>query len=367
MKINQFDPYIGDEELSSLTEVLKNNWITEGEKTAQFEEMLKSYCNSKHVILLPNGTLALYVALSVLGVGSSDEVIVPAFTFVGSATSVVLTGAKPCFCDINRDYFNINIESLKSSISKNTKAIMPVHIYGQPANILEVMKIAKENNLKIIEDAAQCLGVTFGQKHVGTFGDIGCMSFYADKTITTAEGGAVFTDSDELAERCLYFKNQGRLRRGSFVHPQLGYNFRITDLQAALGVVQMKKLSFIINKKKENESLYKRLLDGIDEVSFPAVTKLGKRVPFRVNLLIQDPEALGKYLSDNEIGIRRFFYPLHKQPCFNDQNSRKPVTCKNSEYIFKQGLSLPSGVALNNKEIEYVCSKIRDFFAGTEK
>ena len=243
---------------------------------------------------------------------------------------------------------------------------MPVHIYGQPANMAEIMKIAKENNLKVIEDAAQGLGVTFGQKHVGTFGDIGCMSFYADKTITTAEGGAVFTDNDELAERCLYFKNQGRLKRGSFVHSQLGYNFRITDLQAALGVVQMKKLSFIINKKQKNESLYKKLLEDIDEVSFPVTTKLGKRVPFRVNLLTQDPEALGKCLSDNGIGVRRFFYPLHKQPCFNDHNSRKPVSYKNSEYIFEQGLSLPSGVGLSNKEIEYVCNTIKKHFLKIE-
>jgi perosamine synthetase len=218
----------------------------------------------------------------------------------------------------------------------------------------------------VVEDAAQGMGVTFGDKHVGTFRDVGCLSFYADKTITTGEGGALMTNSEELAERCLYFKNQGRLQRGSFVHPKLGYNFRVTDLQAAVGVAQMKKLPFIIGRKIENESLYKSSLKDVEEVAFPEPTKVGQRVPFRVIVLVADPGDLGGFLTAKEIGIRRVFYPLHRQPCFNGKNCVSVGPYKNSDEIFRRGLSLPSGAGLTEKQIKYVCEMIKQYFAGRE-
>jgi perosamine synthetase len=362
MRIEQFGPFLNDEELASVTEVLKRNWITEGEKTRTLEHMLQDYCRVKHAIMLPNGTLTLFVALKILDVGPGDEVMVPDFTFVGSATSVVLAGAKPVFCDVNLDDFNMSIESLERNLSEATKAIMPVHIYGQPADMDPILQIAADRGLRIVEDAAQGMGVTYKGKHTGTIGDVGCISFYADKTITTAEGGAVLTNDDSLARRCRYFKNQGRAERGSFIHPEVGYNFRITDLQAALGVVQMRKLDMIIKKKAHNEMLYKKYTEDIPEVELPERTTLGERVPFRVNILVEDPEALGNYLTENEIGVRRFFYPLHKQPCFNESNSVIRSAPVNSSVIFSRGLSLPSSVALTEEEIRFVCDKIRAFY-----
>ena len=364
MKVNQFDPFLTTEEIKSVIGTIQDNWITEGKKTAQLQEMLQNYCNVKHVIMLPNGTMALYVALKIVGIGPGDEVIVPAFTFIGSATSVTLTGAKPVFCDVNLDDFNMNTENLKKCLSPRTKVIMPVHIYGQAVKKMDqVMAIAKDKKLLIVEDAAQGLGTTFGRQHVGTFGEVGCISFYADKTITMGEGGALLTNDDVLADRCRYFKNQGRLNRGSFIHPQMGFNFRITDLQAAIGVIQMKKLKMIINRKAQNESLYKKFLKDCSHVKFPVNTKVGKRVPFRINILVDNPENLGNFLSEKGVGVRRFFYPLNLQPCFNNNNSVRLDPCQNAFRIFEQGLSLPSGVGLKEKQIQYVCNHIKRYYS----
>lgn len=364
MKVNQFDSYLDKAEIKLVSQCLKDNWITEGKNTAKMQELLQDYCGAKHVIMLPNGTLALYIALKIIGIGPGDEVIVPAFTFVGSATSVCLTGATPVFCDVDKEDFNMSVESFKKCLSPRTKAIMPVHIYGQAVKKFdEILAIAKQRKLLVVEDAAQGLGVTFGKKHVGTFGDVGCISFYADKTITMGEGGAILTDSDALADSCRYFKNQGRLNRGSFVHPYLGFNFRITDLQAAIGVAQMKKLSFVIKRKTENEALYKKLLRDVREVEFPIDTKVGKRVAFRVNIMVDDPEGLGNYLTKKDIGIRRWFYPLYRQPCFTKANSRVLSSYPVSEMLFNRGLSLPSGVGLTPKAIGYVCSSIKEYFS----
>lgn len=365
MKVDQFSPYICEEEIQSVLETLHTNWLTEGPKTAELEDMLREICGVKHVHLMPNGTLALFVANMVAGIGPGDEVIVPDFTFMGSATSVILTGAKVVFADVNVDDFNISVDSVRKNITERTKAIMPVHIYGQSANMTEIMKVAEENNLMVIEDAAQGIGVACGNKHVGGIGNLGCFSFFADKTFTTGEGGAVVTNDDKLGEDVAYFKNQGRLKRGSFVHPRIGFNFRLTDLQAAIGVEQLKKLDFIIEKKRENENLYRELLKD-SPVEFPKDVKRGSRVPFRVNILVDDPEKLGEYLEERDVGTRRFFYPLHTQPCFTRDNSDYYADLINSTSIFNLGLSLPSSVGLKQEEIKYVCGCIKQFFGKDE-
>jgi perosamine synthetase len=364
MKVPQFDPVLAEEDICCMMETLRANWITEGEKTAALQGILQESCGVKHAILLPNGTLAIFAALKVLGLGPGDEVLVPDFTFIASATAVVLAGAKPVFIEVGLDDFNVAVDFVEDAITEKTRAIMPVHVYGQAANMPAILKVARRHNLKVIEDAAQGIGVTYQKQHVGTFGDIGCISFFADKTITTGEGGAVLLNDDELANEVRYFKNQGRLERGSFVHPRLGYNFRITDLQAALAVNQMKRLASIIERKNANETLYKKHLDGIREVEFPKANGYGRRVPFRVNILVPDPEALMKHLDTRGVGTRRFFYPLHKQPCFNRENSGAAPRLENAAKIFERGVSLPSGLSLSESEIQYVCESIREFYGS---
>lgn len=361
MHIPEFNPAIEKEEVFQVLETLEDNWLTEGKKTHQLEAMLAEYCGCKRVIMVPNGTLALFAALKVLGVGPGDEVIVPDFTFFGSASAVVLTGAKPVFVDVDEYDFNINVTAAEASISERTTAIMPVHMYGQPCDMLSLMQFADRNNLYVVEDAAQGLGVTFGNKHVGTFGEIGCMSFFADKTMTTGEGGALLVNDDDLVNKCIYFKNQGRLKRGTFVHQHMGYNFRITDLQAAIGVAQFKRVAQNIERKRVIRAAYYERLQGCQGVRLPADNGFGEVVPFRTNILVDDPEGLSKFLAERDIASRRFFYPLHKQPAFNGGNSvvrQRPVY---SVRLFETGLMLPSGLDLTESQIEHVCDCVREF------
>lgn len=361
MHIPEFNPVIEKEEVFQVLETLEDNWLTEGKKTHQLEAMLAEYCGCKRVVMVPNGTLALFAALKVLGVGPGDEVIVPDFTFFGSASAVVLTGAKPVFVDVDEYDFNIDVTAAEASISERTTTIMPVHMYGQPCDMLSLMQFADRNNLYVVEDAAQGLGVTFGNKHVGTFGEIGCMSFFADKTMTTGEGGALLVNDDDLVNKCIHFKNQGRLKRGTFVHQHMGYNFRITDLQAAIGIAQFKRVAQNIERKRAIRAVYYERLQGCQGVRLPADNGFGEVVPFRTNILVDDPEGLSKFLAERDIASRRFFYPLHRQPAFNGGNSvvrQRPVY---SVRLFETGLMLPSGLDLTESQIEHVCDCVREF------
>jgi perosamine synthetase len=355
--IPQFEPWLGEEELTQVTETIKANWITGGEKVKQFERQIAELCDVKHAIAICNGTMALYVGLKILGIGEGDEVIVPDFTFIASANSVVMAGAKPVFVDVDEKTFNIDPECTERAITPTTKAIMPVHIYGQAADMNRICEIAKKYGLYVIEDAAQGIGVKFDGKPVGGFGDVGCLSFYADKTMTTGEGGMVLTNDDKLAEQCLILKHQGRTGRGMYFHEHIGYNFRLTDLQAAVGLAQLSKLPTIIDRKKKNERLYRDYLAGVDGAEFPYVDPRGFNVPFRINILVNDPEGLSVFLNENEVGSRRFFFPLHMQPCY-DIKGKFP----NSVNAYERGLSLPSSAKLTEEEVRYISDKIKEFY-----
>ena len=361
MHIPEFSPVMQKEELFSVIETLEDNWITEGKKTKALEASLAEFTGARHVIMMPNGTLAIFAALKVLGIGPGDEVIVPDFTFFATASAVILTGAKPVLVDVNESDFNINIESAALAITERTKAILPVHMYGQSCDMQAVSDLARRHDLFVVEDAAQGMGVTFGETHVGTLGDIGCVSFFADKTMTTGEGGALFVNDDALAKECIYFKNQGRLNRGSFVHERVGYNFRITDLQAAIGVVQFHRLEETIRRKIALRKAYYARLSECPGICFVRDNGLGKVVPFRVNVLVDDPEGLAEHLKQRDIQTRRFFYPLHLQPSLNPDNCVVPTKPTASIRLFEQGLMLPSGLDLRDEQIDYVCEAIRDF------
>lgn len=355
--IPQFEPWLGEEELAQVAETIRANWITGGEKVREFERKIGELCGVKRAIAICNGTLALYVGLKILGIGEGDEVIVPDFTFIASANSVVMVGATPVFVDIDAKTFNIDPECTERAITPKTKAIMPVHIYGQSADMEAIGEIAKRHGLYVIEDAAQGIGVTFNGKPVGGFGKVGCLSFYADKTMTTGEGGMVLTNDDELVRQCLILKHQGRTGRGIYFHEHIGYNFRLTDLQAAVGLAQFSKLPTIIERKKGNEKLYRELLKDVEGVEFPYIDPRGFNVPFRINILVDEPERLHNFLEKEGIGARRFFYPLHQQPCYKVGGE-----FPNSVRAYERGLSLPSAVTLTREQISYVCQKIKEYF-----
>lgn len=365
MRVPEFTPVFEQDEIRAVLETFEDNWLTEGKKTRELEEKLAEFFGCRRVLMMPNGTLALFAALKVLGIGPGDEVIVPDFTFFATASSVILTGAKPVLVDVDEFDFNISVNSAERSLSERTRAILPVHMYGQSCDLAAVTALARRYNLKVVEDAAQGMGVTFGRKHVGTFGDIGCLSFFADKTMTTGEGGALLVNDDALALECQYFKNQGRLHRGTFVHDRVGYNFRVTDLQAAVGVAQLRRVRGTIEKKIAMRSMYEKRLAGVPGVVFPRENGFGQAVPFRVNILVRDPHGLQDFLKERGIGSRRFFYPLHLQPSLNSTNCVVRETPVVSRRLFDRGLALPTSVNLTPEDIEFVCQTVEEFQAST--
>ena len=361
MKVPQFMPYLDSSDYESIKSCFDQNWITEGPKSKEFIERLKELIGVKHAVLAPNGTLSIYLGLRAMGIGRGDEVLVPAFTFIASANAVEMCGAKPVFVDIN-EYLHMNMKSAKSKLTRRTKAIMPVHIYGMACNMDEIQDFATKHNIDIIEDAAQGINVHWKGKHTGSFGKIGSFSFFADKTITTGEGGLVVTNDDDIYEQLLYLRNQGRINRGSFIHPVIGYNFRMTDIQSAIGLNQLSKLPEIVKRKLNILSWYKELLTNRVKIILPE--KGSDHVPFRVSILISGgSEKMLEIFEKSGIEGRTFFYPLHMQPAYKEKNSffrRSKSTYPVAEEMYKNGLCLPSYVSISRSEVEYVCEIINE-------
>ena len=358
--IPYYEPWLGEEELAHLTDCIRNNWISEGPKTAEFERQIAQIWGVKHAIAVSNCTAGLIISLKSLGIGQGDEVIAPAFTFLSTINAIYLAGATPVLVDVDARTFNMDPEQLEGAITSKTKAIIPVHLFGNAAEMDKVMAVSQKHDLRVVEDAAQSVGVRFDGKPAGSFGDFGNISFFTDKTITTGEGGIVLTDSDDLATEIQYWKNDGRIERGVYHHERIGYNFRVTDLQMAVGLGQLEKMDTIIHRKQENERLYKQYLADLEEVEFPYVDPRSTRVPHRVNILIDDPASLETHLRDHGIGCRRFFYPIPQQPCYKGMFLDN---FPNANQAFNRGLTLPCSPLLQESQIAQVCGQIRDYFA----
>ena len=361
-KITQTEPYVGQEELSNLIRVIENKWLTEGPFSKEFLSIIKEFTGSKHALLTNNGTIALYLALKAIGIKAGDEVIVPDFTFNASGSSVFFAGGKPVFIDVDENTFNINVEKIEELITARTKAIMPVHVYGQSADMDPILELAEKYQLKIIEDAAQGYGVFYKGKHTGTIGDVGTISFFADKTVTTGEGAVILTNSDALYEKLRCLRNQGRLSSGSFLHEEMGMNFRVTDLQSAVGVAQLRKFRNIEEIKLNNLNTYKELLGRMPGIEFQKEAGYSNIVPFRASIKVKNLSNLMSYLEDCGIQTRGFFYPLHRQPCFNYLDYKEndfPIANK----LNATGLSLPVHCGLSRDDVLYVCDAIKRFYA----
>ncbi len=355
-KIPYYEPLLGDEEIAQLTEVIRSNWVSEGAKTREFEAKIAELAGTKHGLAVSNCTAALIIAMKALGIGQGDEVIAPDFTFIATTNSIHLAGATPVLVDIDPKTFTIDPLQTEQAITPRTKAILAVHLYGQAADMERVLEVAHRHGLSVIEDAAQGLGVRLNGKSAGSFGDVGCFSFFADKSITLGEGGMVCTNRDDLIDDLLMLKNDGRLERGTYRHPRVGYNFRITELQAAVGLAQLSKLDFIIERKRRNLFLYRELLNDVSGVELPVLDPRCFIVPHRINILVDDPEALKAHLYRAGVGTRRFFMPIHQQPSYN-----WPGCYPHAERAFARGLSLPSHPALTEEQVRYICTQISKF------
>jgi perosamine synthetase len=363
--IVQIEPWVNDAELRELKRVIDSTFLVEHDLTREFETMTARLTESRHAIAMCNGSMALFVCLKALGIGPGDEVIVPDLTFVATANAVILAGATPVLCEIQQDTFCLDAGRAEKLVTANTRALLPVHLYGQSADMEQVMALARRHNLKVIEDAAEGVGVTFGGRHVGTFGDMGILSYYGNKTITCGEGGMVLTDNDDLAQAAYRLKNYGRDRKGTFVHESIGFNFSFTDLQAAIGVAQMKKMPAIVRRKREIHDRYVEELR--DLAGLPPVTIDPRCQPvfWFTSFLCEDPDALSVFLRQHNIQTRRFFCPLHLQPCYADRKHVRILDedFRVSERIYRQGISLPSAYSLTAEDQTFVIEKIRRFYA----
>jgi perosamine synthetase len=366
--IPQIEPWVDERELRELARVIESTFLIEHELTREFESMTAQLTGAKHAIAVCNGTMALFTSLKAMGIGPGDEVIVPNFTFVASANAVILAGAVPVLCEVRADTFCIDLACADQLVTLRTKAIMPVHLYGQSADLTAAMEFAHRHGLKMLEDAAEAIGVRFEGKHVGTFGEMGILSYYGNKTITCGEGGIILTNDDNLAKAAYRIKNYGRDRKGTFVHETIGFNFSFTDLQAAIGIAQMKKLSAIIAKKQAIHDRYVQELQSVERFRPVYVDPRSEPVFWFTSFLCEAPDALSLFLRDRNIQTRRFFLPLHQQPCYAD---RKYIRTTDdhfliSESIYRQGISLPSSYTLAEDDQSYVIEQIRRFYANRD-
>ena len=355
-KIPHYDVKLGSEELRQVTEVINSNWLSEGKKTREFEDKFCKLVGTKYAFATANCTGGLMIALRAVGVKKDDEVIVPTFTHMGSVSCIGLIGSIPIFVDINSQSFTVDPKGIENAITPRTKAIIAVHLYGHPADMDSIMEISKKHNIPVIEDCAPAVGSKYHSTHVGNFGSAGGFSFFADKTITTGEGGMLVTNDPEIGKEILMLKNDGRIERGEYVSKRMGYNFRITDLQSSIALPQLDNLTELVSRKRKIVSLYEKFLDGSKGVEFPVWDKECFVNPHRANIIVDDPESLINFLLENNMGARRFFYPVHRYPIYKIEQQ-----FPNTEFVYEHGLSLPSSPLLDENAIQKVCSKVKEF------
>lgn len=365
-KIYQIQPSLGKEEKKELSKVIDSGWFTEASKTKEFEKSFADFTGSKYACSVTSGTTALFVALKALGIGLGDEVIVPDLTFVASPNSIEMTGAKPVLIDIERQTLNLDLRRVSSLISKKTRAIMPVDFNGRSTDMKKLREIANKENLVLVEDACHAIGSYHNKKHMGTSSDIAVFSFSTPKIITTGQGGMIITNKRRLYERCLELKDFGREigkkknMRSSFEHKSVGYNFKFTEFQAAIGIAQLKKLKNRMMKKKALFKKYAESLSGIDAIEF-IQTDLQEINPWMIDILLKTKSLknnLIEYLIKRGIETRIFYPPIHRLPPYKDLDTKFPV----SSYVSDRGLWLPSSVSITDEQIERVCIAIKSFF-----
>ena len=361
--INQMEPSFDEKEKKALDDYLSSGgWGTEFKKTREFEDLIKAYTGAKHCWIMANGTVSLSAALLAVGVQAGDEVICPDYTMVATPNSAELIGAKAVFVDINKKDLCMDFEKMKAAVTPKTKAVLLVSINGRcPDNIEEFVKFCKDNNIHLIEDAAQSLGSFKNGKHLGRFGEIGSFSFSMPKIITTGQGGALITDDDDLADKIKKIRDFGRDKGGSDHYLTKGWNFKFSDFQAVIGIEQMKKLAYRVERKKEMGKLYDKLLKDIPGVEL-IKNDYNDVAPWFFDILCDKREELQLFLKENNIGSRIFYPPLHSEPAYGYNDLSFPVT----EDISRRGLWLPSSVLVTDEQIEYVCSKIREFYLGSK-
>lgn len=365
MKIPIAEPCIGEGELENIIEAVKSGWVSsKGDFIRKFEERFAKYCGRRYGIATSSGTTALHLALAALGIKKKNKVIVPALTFIAVANTVTYCGAKPVFVDSHPDYWCIDPEKIEEKITENTNAIIPVHLYGHPCDMGPILDIAKDHGLYVVEDAAEAHGAEYKNKIVGSFGDISCFSFFGNKIITTGEGGMCLTNNEELAGKMRILRDHGMNPNKRYWFDVIGFNYRMTNLQAAIGLSQLTKINQFIEKKRQIAKLYAEGLNGLEKkglITLHPEMEWAKCVYWMYSILIEDKfkierDEVMKKLDERGIETRNFFYPLHILPPYKISDDSLNL----AKNISSKGFNLPSSPVLGKNEIKYIVKTLTE-------
>jgi perosamine synthetase len=361
MSIPLVKVYMDDDIKKAVLEVLDSGWFILQEKTREFEEKFARFCGVKNAVCVASGTAAIFLTLRALDIKQGDEVIIPSFSFIATATPIMEVGAKPVFVDIDARTYTVDPEKVKARVTKRTKAIMPVHLYGHPADMDPIMEIAEEHDLYVIEDACQAHGAEYKKRRTGGIGHVTCFSFYPSKNMTVCgDGGAVVTNDDEVAARVRKLRDHGRLDK--YVHDLRGYNLRFNEIQAAIGIKQLEKLPKWNEARREIARMYNKALK--DLVITPVEEKWAKHVYHLYVIRTKKRESLKEFLGRYGVStLVHYPVPIHMQPAITNSLGAQPKL-KNTEAFAKEVLSIPMHPSLTKLEVEYVSDKIRMFLEG---
>jgi perosamine synthetase len=353
------EPWLGNKERQLLSECVRTRWVSsQGRFVGEFENAFASYCGVKYGVATSSGTSALHLALACLDIGPGDEVIVPTLSFIGSANPVTYCGATPVFVDSVPDTWNLDPAAVEKAVTRRTRAIIAVHLYGYPAHMDEILKIAHQHGIPVVEDACEAHGGEYRGQKVGSLGTIGCFSFYANKIVTTGEGGMLVTNSGSIAENARLLRDHGMSRKRKYWHAHIGFNYRMTNLQAALGVAQMERIEQVIERKRRNAAIYNSLLKELPGMILPQEAPWAKHVYWLYTVLIEDRFKISKKrviekLALQGIETRPVFYPITSMPPYRNGRSQRFSV---AETVSKKGLSLPSSPLLQEDSIQRICA-----------
>lgn len=358
-------PMLSPQAATYVADCIRTGWISSaGSYIARFENAYATYLGVRHAVTTSNGTTALHIAIASLGIGKGDEVIMPDLTIISCPLSVLYTGAAPVFVDVDPVTFTIDPKLIEAKITKRTRAIMVVHLYGHPCDMDPIVTIAKKHKLPIIEDAAEAHGATYKGKRVGSIGTVGAFSFYANKIVTTGEGGMVATNATRIANRARLLKDLAHSPKRRFWHEEIGFNYRLTNVSAAIGLAQLESIETYIAKKQWMAREYEAALRGVPYLTLPSQQPWATSVYWMYALTLTrnapiTKNELRKRLKDRGVDTRNFFYPLHTQPILRQyagKHDRFPV----SDFASHHGLYVPSGLAITQKQIRTVARALRD-------
>lgn len=356
-----YQPSLTGNEKKYVTECLDTGWLTwQGHFLKDFEDAFADYIGINYATSASNGTTALHLALLALGILPGDEVLVPTFTYIASVNAITYTGGKAIFVDSKKDTWQIDPEDIKRKITPRTKAIMAVHIYGHPCDMDPIIDMAREHKLFVVEDSAEAFGSKYKGRYTGTIGDIGVFSFFGNKTITTGEGGMVTSNNHTLISRTIRFKGQGLALGREYWHDIIGYNYRMTNISAAIGLAQLEQADEFISKKQQIALWYNEGLSDMPVISHKPVGDVFHTY-WMYSILVDDfdiRDNLRKYLRENGIDTRPTFYPVHTMPMYSNGYDKFEV----AEYLGWQGINLPSYPSLKKEDITYITQKIKDFY-----